>query len=222
MKTYLLILLLFTLSYAQNTQAELELVEADAKETLAKQTVKAPSNLPLKEDKKPAKERDTWYFLASYGKANTSYPDSITSHLQSRFPAQYRSTGFAFDLGIYFPLAENSMLGLVVNNHLEAFFAKDYGGIGYRSNNRALSYIYFNDKREDGLFVRTDAGVSQSFSADSNGTKYESSLGVGLGAGVGWAHNFDSFSLMATFMFTSYTLNSERVNSTQILFSLIL
>ena len=166
---------------------------------------------------------DSWFFKFGLGAVNISYPSELGDALD-RIESYNGVDRFqiALDIGIYWSVNRNYMLGFNINNHLDNF-TDNYNNseLSVSSDNFALSNVYFFEKLEDGFFIRGDIGISQSLISMTGYKDEKSDAGIGLAAGAGYCFNLNIISIQTELLLTSYKMRDDRVISTQLLVSLV-
>jgi len=168
-------------------------------------------------------EIDSWFFRFGIGAVAISYPDEVQFIVDNLEALNYvERTKLAIDMGFYFPVNRNYMLGFNINGHADNFRnTLTNAETNINVYNYALSNIYFFDEVEDGFFARGDIGFTKAIIDATNTTEAVSDTGLGLAIGAGYCFNLNVVSLQTELLFTNYSIEGETVNSTQLLFSVL-
>ena len=96
-------------------------------------------------------------------------------------------------LGLYIPLGEQTLIGIVTNANYDVYTLEDFDGeVDVYNYISGASFIHFpNAKIGDGGFIRVDAGmafVTAKVISEDEENYAESDIGIGVLAGGGWAY----------------------------------
>lgn len=144
---------------------------------------------------------ESYYIHIGLGSTNITYDsDSIPAQNIDYYLSD--RTSVLIDLGLYFPLSNQLLLGGSLTadiDHLE-LFDYDYEWEEWTTTLTSVSALYFFDRINRGLFVRGDIGFSRaSYTNDQdmeletkdeqNGFGYRLGVGFSLSLSKGWSMN---------------------------------
>lgn len=163
-----------------------------------------------------ASNAESWYLKAGLGYAKVSYPGDVQDALDTLKNLGASSTSVAVDVGVYWPLNNQTLLGININGVGDKYSLQGYE-LQVNSYLYALSGIYNFNKIRDGFFVRGDIGLAKASITTNYGFEGSSDTGYGLGLGLGYSWEFDGWGISPEVLYTSYTIEDETYSSSQFL-----
>lgn len=166
---------------------------------------------------------EEWFIKLGIGAVEVEYPAKRQSYIdtkESKYSIEH--TKIAIDLGLYWLVNPNVILGFNINGHND--FLQDKTS-GYEMNisiyNYAFSGIYYLKKVQDGVYFRGDAGMAKGFIQESNRADIISSEGIGFLLGIGYSFDLRGTSLQIEVIGTNYIIEGQSYKSQQLMLSIL-
>lgn len=167
--------------------------------------------------------KEEWFIKLGIGAVEVEYPAKRQSYIdikESTYSIEH--TKMALDLGLYWLVSPNVILGFNINGHND--FLQDKAS-GYEMNisiyNYAFSGIYYLRKIRDGVYFRGDAGMAKGFIQESNQPDTISSEGIGFLLGIGYSFELRGTGLQIEVIGTNYIIEGQSYKSQQLMLSIL-
>ncbi len=131
---------------------------------------------------------ESWYLLLGVGYPVNAYPDNVRTNIDN-FTKLNDESHFtlSLDVGVYWPLENNLLLGITLNGYGDSYDTKDeYIMISnYMVGGSAV--WYFGGYIGKGFFLRGDLGIAQVDVSDKNSIYNENNIGFSVKADAGYS-----------------------------------
>lgn len=168
-------------------------------------------------------QAEDWFIKLGIGAVEVEYPAKRQSNIDTKESVySIEHTKMAIDLGLYWLVNPNVIIGFNINGHNDFLQDKTRG---YEMNiaiyNYAFSGVYYLKKIQDGVYFRGDAGIAKGIIQESNQADSISSEGIGFLLGVGYSYDLNGASLQIEVIGTNYIIEGQSYKSQQLMLSIL-